>query len=97
MYTIIIVSVLLIIVVYFASTIFTVISTVSSNTDNKVSIGNKWFVGLLIINITLITFTYLFYYYKIQTKGDNGATGLVGFDGISGDSCIITLPQGICK
>ena len=97
MYTIIIVAVLLIIVVYFATTIFSVIKYLTYNTDNKFSIGSKWFVGLLIMNITLIIFTCLFYYYKTQNEGEKGATGSTGFNGISGDGCIITLPQGICK
>jgi len=97
MYTIVITSVLLLVVIYFATTIFTVISSVTTNVDNKVSIGSKWFIGLLIMNITLIVFTCLFFYYKTRTDGDKGATGLVGFGGQIGDGCIIAEPNGICK
>ena len=85
MYAIVITSVLLLVVVYFATTLFSVIKYLSYNNDNKVSIGSKWFVGLFIINITLIIFTCLFFYYKTETEGDKGATGLVGFDGLIGD------------
>lgn len=97
MYTIVITSVLVLVVVYFATTIFSVIKYLTYNNDNKFSIGSKWFIGLLIMNITLIVFTCLFFYYKTRTDGDKGATGLVGFSGLIGDGCIIAEPNGICK
>jgi hypothetical protein len=90
-------SLLLIVLVYFGTTIFTVISSVKSNSNNKVSIGNIWFVGLLIINLILISFTCTFYYYKSKTIGNKGTTGHKGFDGQPGEGCLIPISNGICK
>jgi hypothetical protein len=94
---IIIAAIFVIIVAYFASTIFTVITSVSSNSNNKVSVGNKWFAGLLIINLILITFTCTFYYYKSYSEGIKGTTGKKGFEGQQGETCIIPLKNGICQ
>ena len=91
MYYIIAVSILLIIVVYFFSTIFTVISSITSNFNSKSSIGGVWFTGLLIINVTLITFTCAFYYYTLESVGIKGHSGEKGFDGQQGDECSISL------
>lgn len=98
MYYIISAALLLIIVIYFGSTIFTVISSLSSSSsNNKVGIGSMWFVSLLILNLTLITFTCLFYYYTSRSEGIKGSSGKKGFDGQPGDGCTIPLSNGICK
>lgn len=92
MYYIIIATLFIIIATFFSSTIFTVISI---GVNNNFSIGTKWFLGLLIINITLIIFTYTFYYYKLNYEGIKGLTGQKGFDGQSGDGCVIPISNGI--
>lgn len=95
MYYIIIAALFIIIAALFSSTIFTVISFISVGVNNNFSIGTKWFLGLLIINITLIIFTYTFYYYKLNYEGIKGLTGQKGFDGQSGDGCVMPISNGI--
>ena len=92
-------ALLLIIAIYFGATIFTVISSLSSSSssNNKVGIGSMWFVSLLILNLTLITFTCLFYYYTSRSEGIKGSSGKKGFDGQPGDGCTIPLSNGICN
>ena len=86
---IIIASLLTIVAICFGSTIFNVITSMSSNI---------WFIGLLIINIILIIFTCLFYYYTSQSVGLKGNTGKRGFDGHQGDENYINPNSNvICK
>jgi hypothetical protein len=91
MYYIIAISIFLIIVVYFFSTIFTVISSITSNFNSKSSAGGIWFIALLIINVTLITFTCAFYYYTLDSEGIKGTAGHKGINGQQGDECSISL------
>ena len=94
---ILLISILLIIIVYFSSSIFSVISSVKTNSNDKITIGNKWFFTLLFINITLIIFICVFYYQKSQAIGKKGAKGLPGFNGQSGYGCTFPDSNGICK
>ena len=95
---IIIASLLTIVAICFGSTIFNVITSMSSNSNNKIIIGNIWFIGLLIINIILIIFTCMFYYYTSQSVGLKGNAGKRGFDGQQGDENYINPNSNqICK
>jgi len=60
----------------------------SSKSLNSI-IGNLWFICLLIINLSLILFIYIFYYNKINTPGDNGNYGDKGYEGEIGEPCYI--------
>jgi hypothetical protein len=61
-------------------------------TISNLESGYLWFFCLLIINIIIISFIIGFYYYKTNQVGKIGATGLVGYPGINGDICNITVP-----
>lgn len=91
-----VISLVVVIVAYFGSTILSVVLSSAVSSNNKISIGNKWFVGLLIINITIIIFICTFYYYIIKVEGDKGATGHIGFDGQPGYECLIPI-SNTCK
>ena len=88
-------TVLILMIVLFSSTIMAMIKTYTNpvNTTTKSIVGSVWFVGLLILNILVITFIYSFYYYKSTTAGKQGNTGSTGFSGLSGDACIIATPN----
>jgi len=65
----------------------------TTNPNPKLLIGNLWFIGLLIINITIIIFMYTFYKYKSLTEGKIGPSGDKGFAGYDGNDCTITIPN----
>lgn len=88
-------TVILVIIVMFGSTMVKLITSNVSNSPPTVKLGNLWFAVLLIINISVIIFIYVFYYYKSGTVGKLGPTGNRGFDGKDGQPCIITLPDSI--
>lgn len=54
--------------------------------------GTIWFIGLIIINIVILTFIIGFYYYKtnyaIGILGPRGYPGQQGIDGIDEEGCI---------
>ena len=80
-----------IIFLLFWQTIYTILSSYASNVNNssKTMVGNLWFISLLIINLSIMIFIYLFYYYKSTTKGKLGLDGQKGFEGENGDPCFI--------
>jgi len=84
-------SFLIVIFIFFWQTIYTVIGSYSSNSlkSSNSIIGNMWFICLLIINLSLIIFIYVFYDYKMKTPGDTGNYGDKGFDGERGEPCYI--------
>ena len=86
---IILVSVIAIIFILFWQTIFSVVSSYGSNAtkSSQSFIGNIWFISLLVINITIVIFILVFYYYKSNEKGKNGLDGNKGFKGQSGEPC----------
>ena len=90
------ISVLIVIKLYFGSTILSAITSSSANSNNKISIGNKWFVGLLVVNLAIVTFICAFYYSKTQLVGDKGLTGKIGFPGSQGYGCKIPLTNAKC-
>lgn len=86
---IIFISILLVTVIFFWDTINIMLKTMtSSNLEN----GYLWFFCLLIMNLILVSFIVGFYYYKSTQVGNNGATGSIGYTGIDGDVCNITIP-----
>ena len=87
-------TVIVLLIFFFGNTVFSIIKTFATNTNPSVSIGNIWFVGLLIINITIIIFIYTFYYYKSTSIGKDGPTGDKGFTGYIGEPC--TIPINNC-
>ncbi len=84
-------ALLICIFVFFWQVIYNVVITYSSNATKSAQslIGNLWFICLLIINITIILFIYLFYNNKITTPGKAGIDGNVGFAGLQGEPCDI--------
>ncbi len=89
---VIIASLFIIIFLFFWQTIFKLIGSYSSNTKkpaNSNSIGNMWFVSLVIINVLTCIFIYIFYYYKTTSPGKIGIDGTQGFPGDSGEPCYI--------
>lgn len=84
---IIITTLIILIIFYFAETIVSMITKISTKSTSGQQIGTMWFVGLLIVNIAVIGFIYGFYYYKLSIPGNKGAAGLRGFPGIPGDDC----------
>jgi len=85
-------TIIILLIVFFADTIFTLIKNYTSSDINKnFKIGNIWFISLLIINITIISFICIFYYYKSTNSGKIGNTGDIGYNGIQGDQCVIPL------
>ena len=79
------------VVVLFWQTIYTIIKGYLSKGVNSSNmyIGNIWFVSLLIINITIIFFIYLYYRNKISNLGRLGIDGPPGLQGEDGELCMI--------
>jgi hypothetical protein len=82
------------VVILFWQTVYTIIKAYTSNSLNtkNMYIGNIWFFCLLIINITIILFIYLFYKYKKSNIGRLGIDGPKGLPGEDGDLCMINPP-----
>jgi hypothetical protein len=92
---IIILTLLILVVFFFADTIRTMFS-IYINPIRKMYFGSMWFICLLIINLILILFTIAFYYYIIYREGKKGLPGNKGFPGDIGDTC--TIPDsGQCN
>lgn len=92
---IILFTLIAIIVVYFFESIILLFNKFKTG-SNSSSIGNIWFIALLVINILLISFIYGFYNYVSKNTGIQGLTGSAGFPGREGDGCVITQPQIYC-
>ena len=77
--------------VLFWQTVYTIIKAYTSNSLNSKNmyIGNVWFFSLLVINLTIIFFIYLFYKYKISDIGRLGIDGPQGLPGEEGELCMI--------
>lgn len=77
--------------VFFWQIIYTIVSKYINNASKSSNtiVGNLWFIGLLIINIVIIGFIYIFYYNKINEVGNVGVEGKPGYAGIQGDGCSI--------
>ena len=84
---ILIVTVLGLIIFLFGSTIFKLFTSYLSNDYQK---GNIWFISLLIINITVIIFLYMYNYYISNRVGLKGNAGIRGYIGNDGSTCIVT-------
>lgn len=61
-------------------------------TNSNLENGYLWFFCLLAMNIIIILFIIGFYYYKLRQVGNNGVNGVIGYPGIDGDVCNITIP-----
>ena len=77
--------------IFFWQTIYIVISTYYSNAtkSQKSIVGNLWFICLLIINLSLVIFIYVFYYYTSIEPGKNGLDGDKGYKGLDGEPCFM--------
>ena len=85
------ITLLVCVVVLFWQSLYTMVKAYKSNSLNSKNmyIGNIWFNSLLIINITIIFFIYLFYKYKISNIGRLGIDGPPGLRGEDGELCMI--------
>ena len=85
------ITLLVCVFVLFWQTIYTIVKAYSDKALNSSNmyIGNIWFICLLIINITIIFFIYLFYKYKILNIGREGIDGPKGLQGEDGELCMI--------
>jgi heme/copper-type cytochrome/quinol oxidase subunit 2 len=82
-------SIVIMIIILFGSGIVSMIKSNVSNSTPNVKMGNMWFAILLIINISVVIFIYVFYYYKTSKIGKIGPTGDKGFEGVKGETCMI--------
>ena len=92
------VVIIVLIFVCFWHNLYLILNTYISNamkSSNSI-IGNIWFISLLIINISIVIFIYMFYYYKSMEKGDSGNEGNKGFDGQPGEPCSIKSNSNSC-
>ena len=53
------------------------------------SLINPWFLSLLFINLIVLTFQVWFYYSKVNSNGQQGSPGIVGFPGYEGSPCTV--------
>ena len=85
------ITLLVCLVVLFWQSLYIIIKAYASNslTSKNMYIGNIWFISLLIINIAIIIFIYLFYKHKISNIGLVGIDGPRGLPGEDGDVCMI--------
>jgi hypothetical protein len=79
-------SILFVIALYFWDSIKMMINNVLAT---KMDNGMIWFITLVIINIVLLIFIYIFTYLKTNEPGPVGVGGLKGFPGQEGDGCKI--------
>jgi len=87
---ILVITILVLITYLFGSTIFKLSTSYASNDYQK---GNIWFVSLLIINITVIIFLYLYTKYISNQVGVKGNYGPIGNIGNKGTDCAIPDPK----
>jgi hypothetical protein len=91
---VIVISVFLVIIIFFWETIMTLVKTMSnSNLQN----GYLWFSSLLIINILIISIIVGYYYHLTNQTGVAGLPGAPGFPGQQGEQCYFTNPNGECS
>ena len=90
-------ALIVIVFIFFWQTIYNIFTLTMSNAAKSSSsiIGNLWFVCLFIINLSIISFIYIFYYYKSTELGNIGLTGEKCYDGKSGEPCYIKSPNCI--
>ena len=88
-------TVIVLVIILFGSSIFSMIKSYTSTPNPSLKIGNIWFISLLIINLTIITFIYTFYYYKSTEIGKMGGPGNKGNTGLPGNDCVFTIPNSI--
>ena len=85
------ITLLVCLIALFWQTIYTIVSAymIKNINASNMYIGNVWFICLLIMNIIIIFFIYLFYKYKISTIGKLGLDGPRGMSGEDGELCMI--------
>jgi hypothetical protein len=90
-------AIIVIVFIFFWQTIYNIFTLTTTNASKSSSslIGNLWFVCLFIINLSIISFIYIFYYYKSTTPGQIGLAGQKGYDGKTGEPCYIKSPNCI--
>jgi heme/copper-type cytochrome/quinol oxidase subunit 2 len=87
---VIIITIFVLIFILFGNTLIKLYTSYSSNTSQK---GNVWFASLLIINIIIILFLYLYNYYITNREGKEGNIGSPGTVGSNGLNCIMKDPK----
>jgi len=83
---IVLITVIGLIIVLFGSTVFKVITS-NSTIQNNNRIGNIWFICLLLLNIFVIIFLYVYTNLKINQVGNKGKSGNPGIPGEDGEPC----------
>ena len=73
----------------------TIVKLFTSYTTNDYQKGNIWFMSLLIINIIVIIFLYMYNYYISNQIGKKGNDGPSGNKGIEGTPCYFDDPKSI--
>lgn len=84
------ITLLVCVFVLFWQSVYTIIKAYTSNSLNSKNmyIGNIWFFSLVVVNLTIILFIYLFYKHKTSTIGRLGIDGPQGLAGEDGDLCM---------
>jgi hypothetical protein len=84
------ITLLVCVFVLFWQSVYTIIKAYTSNSLNSKNmyIGNIWFFSLVIVNLTIILFIYLFYRHKISNEGRVGIDGPPGLAGEDGELCM---------
>lgn len=80
--------IIILLIVFFWNTIYTMLKYLATGKSTNAII---WFVSLLILNIIILVFILVFYYYKSNTPGKDGMAGDTGFPGYDGDGGIINM------
>ena len=86
---IIILSAIVLIIIFYGNILITMIKSVL-NTD--LTKGIIWFIGIFIINISLLLFILGFYYYQSNKEGNTGKSGDSGFPGEEGQNGFVNIP-----
>lgn len=86
----IIVVFIIVVLFYYWSTVLNMVNIIYNNTLLTFDKFLPWFIGIVIVNILVLSFINWIYYSK---KGDNsagikGSMGLQGFAGEDGPQCI---------
>jgi hypothetical protein len=86
-------TIIIMIIIFFWHNIAIMISSVNNTgQSSKINQGYIWFIGLLILNITILIFIIGFYYYKSGQTGKPGIDGDRGFPGQSGETAFADIP-----
>jgi len=86
---IIILSAIVLIIIFYGNILITMIKSVL-NTD--LTKGIIWFIGIFIINISLLLFILGFYYYQSNKEGNTGKSGDSGFPAEEGQNGFVNIP-----